>query len=156
MVRYTQEDFDESQVKLDDYGNLKKRIIIAPRRTEGSIEAGVVKGIPLEKYFTSLTIGVFPPRPSMDMKAFLAIKMIPKVTNNPLEIDDGKWTQMIKFYPEGLLGIISYAISTYIAMRTLQGFSGEKMTDELATAVESGKMDAEALMIDYKRLVRNK
>jgi len=81
--------------------------------------------------------------------------MIPKSTN-PLEVDDGKWTQMIKVRPENFLGVMSYSVSAYLVMRQLQGFTPEKMTDELASAFGSGREDAAGLMADYNRLVQRR
>ena len=103
-----------------------------------------------------MSIGILPPRPGMEAKGFYAIKMIPKNMTNPLEVDDGKWKQMIKVRPEGFLGVMSYSISAYLVMRQLQGFSVDKMMEELASAFDSGKSDAGVLKIDYDRIVRER
>jgi hypothetical protein len=155
-MKYRQGDFDPNRVKMDNYGDASKKTLdIKPSRSKGTLEVGHVKGYALDKYFVTITVGIFPPRPEMEMKGFYAIKMIPKSTN-PLEVDDGKWTQMIKVRPENFLGVMSYSVSAYLVMRQLQGFTPEKMTEELASAFESGKADSEGLMADYNRLVQRR
>lgn len=155
-MKYRQGEFDTEQVKLEDYGNPTKRLVVGQRKTSGTIEAGTVKGYPLDAYFPVISIGILPPRPGMEMKGFYSIKMIPKNQTNPLEVDEGKWVQMIKVRPEGFLGVMSYSVSAYLVMRQLQGFTPEKMTEELAGAFDTGKADAGVLKIDYDRLVRSR
>ena len=153
-MKYNQDDFDPTQVRLEDYGKMDRKLVISPAKTKGVIEAGTVKGYPLDRYFVTISVGIFPPRPGMEMKGFYSIKMIPKATDNPLATDEGKWTQLIKVRPENLLGVMAYSVSTYLVMREMQGFSVDKMMEELAASFESGKDGADMLRNDYKRLVR--
>jgi len=155
MTAYKQEDFDPTNVKLDGYGDTSKRLVIHPQRTHGVLEAGNVKGYALDNYYVAMSIGILPPRPNMEAKGFYSIKMIPKNPKDPMS-DEGKWKQMIKVRPEGFLGVMSYSISAYLVMRQLQGFTTEKMMEELASSFDSGKYDAGALKIDYDRLIRDR